>query len=80
MLIGSGIEGGLSSLLQSYPAPSTNAPMQAPLNAADAPTYTPLSSVEGGGTMVQTLSLLLAAAMVVPVAMSITATVAQTTT
>jgi len=54
--------------------------MQAPLNAADAPTYTPLSSVEGGGTMVQTLSLLLAAAMVVPVAMSITATVAQTTT
>ena len=34
-----------------HPKPSTNALTHMPLNATDAPMYTPLSLVEDGGTM-----------------------------
>ena len=52
-----------------HPKPSTNALTHMPLNATDAPMYTPLSLVEDGGTMEPKVSLSLLA-MAAPVAMS----------
>ena len=63
------------SAMSATAAPSANAPMHAPSNITDAPTYASLSLVEDGGTTVLTAS---SSATAAPVATSIVATAAQT--